>query len=234
MTRKLDTGRLWFVFNEGIELAKETLEISDGKNVYRIDPASGNLYKDEICEIELGSGDIAVFLVTDEALPASPNRVSSVTEISGFSPLSYKQFIYEYEGLKNIYGKGAPDFSKPFSGEVTYEAEYTLPEAPKPGETWRIRLEGFGVWASVKIGGADIALGVTPMVADIPASELSEAGKITLTVTNTAADELVAKKDVIYQHPVYEIAPMYQGKALAFEACAKKFSFGKVFIEKLI
>ncbi len=233
LTRKLDTGRLWFIFNEGIDRGRETLSIADGKRAYRIDAASGNMYHAGECEIDLTSGDIAVFLVTEKEYAVSPDKVAERIEIGGFEPVSYKQFIYEFEGLKNKYAYGAPDLTKPFSGEVNYDAEYELPTEPKPGEVWRVVLEGFSVWTSVKIGKTEKAMGASPMIAEIPGSSLARRGKIRLTVANTAADELVAKRDVIYQHPIYEIAPMYQERALAFEENARSFRFGRVFIEKL-
>ena len=233
LTRKLDTGRLWFVFNEGIEPAREVMDIADGKRVYRIDPSNGRLYSADTCEVELSSGDIAVFLVTENTHPCSADKVTLSAELTAFKPISYKQFIYEFEGLSNVFGEGEPDLEKTFSGEVTYEAEYELPETPKEGELWRIRLEDFGVWASVKVGDTEKTMGITPMTCEIPAKDLLSRGKITLTVANTAADELCAKRDVIYEHPIYELAPMYQQKALSFEENAQKFKFGRVFIEKL-
>ena len=233
LTRKLDTGRLWFVFNEGIEPAREVMDIADGKRIYRIDPTSGKLHSADVCEVELTSGDIAVFLVTDEVYEYAPDKASLSFEISDFKPISYKQFIYEFEGLRNVFGEGEPDFEKPFSGEVTYEAEYSLPVTPAEDELWRIRLDDFGVWASVKVGDTEKTMGLTPMTCEISAKDLPSHGRITLTVTNTAADELCAKRDVIYEHPVNEIAPMYQRKALSLEENAQKFKFGRVLIEKL-
>lgn len=233
LTRKLDTGRLWFIFNEGIEPADEMLNIANGHRVYRIDATNGNIYDARECRIKLTSGDIAVFLVTDEEYPVAQDTPTEQLEITGFNAISYKQFVYEYEGISNVYGKGAPDFSKVFSGEVTYEAEYVLPCDPNPNDVWQIRLDGFGVWATVQIGDTVKTLGLTPMRAELDAASLSGKGKILLTVANTAADELVAKRDVIFSHPISEIAPMYQNKALSFEEHAQKFRFGRVFLEKL-
>ena len=233
LTRKLDSGRLWFIFNEGIDTAREELSIGGGSRIYKIDPQSGNMYLKDTCEVELSSGDIAVFLVCEDEYGISAEKATFCTEIKGFEPISYKQFVYEYEGLKNVYGNGSPDFEKPFSGEVIYEAEYKLPCTPEPGDVWRIRLDGFSVWTSVKLGDTEKTMGISPMTAEFRGDTLSACGKIRLTVANTAADELVAKRDVIYQHPTFEIAPMYQGKALAFEEKAQGFRFGRVFIEKL-
>lgn len=209
------------------------MDIADGKRIYRIDPTSGKLHSADVCEVELTSGDIAIFLVTDEVYEYAPDKASLSFEISDFKPISYKQFIYEFEGLRNVFGEGEPNFEKPFSGEVTYEAEYSLPVTPAEDELWRIRLDDFGVWASVKVGDTEKTMGLTPMTCEISAKDLPSHGRITLTVTNTAADELCAKRDVIYEHPVNEIAPMYQRKALSFEENAQKFKFGRVFIEKL-
>ena len=233
MTRKLDTGRLWFVFNEGIDTVCEQLDIADGKNVYRINVNNGEIY-DTDCNMELLCGDIAVYYVTDEILPTVSEKTDFAIDIKDLTPVSYKQLVLEYEGLTNVYGEGMPDLDKVFSGEILFKGTYEFDKAPKASERYRISLEGFSVSAKVKIGKFETTLGMTPMVATIPGKYLKKKGTVEITVSNTAADELVAKRDVIYMHPIAEIGDMYQQRMKVFEEMAAKLSIGTASIEKLL
>ncbi|MBQ8528227.1 MAG: hypothetical protein IJ459_00670 [Clostridia bacterium] len=234
MTRKLDTGRLWFIFNEGIETVCEELDISEGKRVYRIDARVGEMYPAESVRCEISCGDIAVYLVTDEEYEVAGEAVEYTVKATDFTPSSYRRFILDYEGIKNEVGEGCPDIDGDFSGEVTYEGSYSLPSTPKDTDRYRIRLEGFSSTVSVRLGDTVIPLGMTPMYGVTGGASLSKNGKITVTVANTAVNEIYAKMHVIEAMPVAERGTHYMPKLSKFETRCPPIRFGKVYIEKIV
>lgn len=232
MTRRLSKDCLFFVFNEGEAVATEALDIGCGRNVYRIDPRDGNMYREDDPVCTLHCGDIAVYLITDDDYDTSPNKAGDVTEISGFEPTAHRRFIVEYEGVKNEFGDGKVTVDDSFSGEITYKASYALQSEPKTDDRYRIRLEGFSASVLLKIGNREIPLGMTPMTATVCGSELCMCGEIEITVANTALNEIYAKMDVIKSHPKAELGS-YDVHFARTESRRPELKFGRVFIEKL-
>ena len=232
MTRKLDTGRLLFIFNEGYEAVSEGFDIG-GKRAYRPDAASGEIYRYFGEPITLPCGEIAVLYITDEELAVVSDAVESVSGIEGFAPVGYRRFVIGHHGIYNEEGEGLPPADLPFSGEITYAAEYRLPSKPKSGERYRIVLDGFSASAKVKLGRAELTLGITPMVGIIDGGLLDGCGRIEITVANTAADEVIARDDIITSYPKAEIGIGYRPKLKEFEKRRPVLRFGRVRIEKL-
>ena len=233
MTRKLDTGRLWFIFNEGEPTVREELNIADGHKVYRIDVNSGDMYADNSPMLDLVCGDIAVYYITDEVYETVIDGVEYAVEVTELEAVSYKQFVLEYEGLTNVYGKGMPDLDKVFSGEITLSGSYELKEAPKAKDRYRITLNGFSVTAGVKIGKFEATLGMSPMSVTVPGKYLKRKGEIQITVANTAADELVEKYELNRSYPIAEVG-VYLEKMTKFEKEAQPLRIGNARIEKII
>ena len=233
LTRKLDTGRLWFIFNEGEPTVTEKLDIAEGRNLYRIDLCDGRIYDAGECELTLECGDIAVYLSTSESYEVSPDKVDFSVEAGELSSVSYKRFLINYDKIYNEYGEGAPEVGEDFSGEITFKAGYELPSAPVAGESYRITLDGFGVTAVVRLGEKEYPLGMSPMSFVADGGELRRHGEITVTVANTAANEIIAKLDVINSHPKAEVG-VYVEKTVPFEKRRHPLRTGKIRIEKLI
>jgi len=241
MTRALDNGRLWFIFNEGIDTATEELDIADGRRLYRIDVASGKITEESVCSPTLLCGDIAVYLVTDDRIEADAthSEVRAAREVTGFKAISYKRFTVDHFGIHSSERQGAPGLDESFSGEVTYYAPYELPDEPKAGEVYRLRLEDTSVSASVRIDGKVVCdLGLLPMVTELDGSQLLRRGEIEITVANTAANELVAKEEFIkstFPHAeVGAYATIYTDKMTEFEKRRPELKLGRVFIEKMV
>ena len=233
MTRKLDTGRLWFIFNEGIDTAAETVDIADGKKLYRIDLQSGNMSLEGEASFTLVSGDMAVYLVTDEEYPTvSFDREWSV-ELTGFENSEYDRFVFDYFGVHSEHHIGKAPVGEDFSGTVYYTAPYTLKRKPKEGERYRVRLEDSAVSATVAVDGEDVAtLGMTPMSAEIPRDKLKKSGTLTIKLSNTPANEVVSKREINESFPAAE-AGSYIPKMTKFESRRPELKLGRVFIEKL-
>ena len=232
MTRKLDNSRLWFVFNEGEDTVCETLDIADGKKVYYIDPQSGRVYKSN-ADKPLLSGEIAVYLVTDEELEVSSDEAKCKVALGEFCAKSHDRFVVEYEGVKSVHLDGEPTVDENFSGTVYYEASYKLDSTPKAGETHRITLTDTATTARISVDGKYVCdLGLTPMVGYIPAECFSTEGKIEIAVSNTAANEILAKMDTIMSHPSSEVGG-YNERMRVFESRRPKLTFGTVVLEKI-
>ena len=230
MTRRLESGRLWFIFNEGEPTVTEELSIGDGKNIYRIDANVGEIHLEKSAAVSLECGDIAVFLVTDETLDAVSSERGQSTEICGFEPVGYKRLVITYDGLENEYGEGMlPDGA---SGEATYIAGYSLPSTPKAGERYKIRLEGFSLTASVKLGTTRLSFGTTPMERIIDGSQLEKNGQIEITVANTSLNEIHRQDGLRKYYPAEEVGP-YLYRIEEFEKNEPLLKFGRVFIEKM-
>ena len=233
LTRKLDTGRLWFIFNEGEPTVSEKLDISEGKKVYRIDLTDGSMYHDSECDLTLACGDIAVYLVTDEEYKTQPCSIEYTVEAGELRPVSYKRFLINYDKIYNEYGEGMPELDDSFSGEISYECDYELNADPGADESYRITLDEFGVTAVVSVGGVDHPLGMTPMTFTVSGDVLKKCGTMTVTVANTAANEIVAKQDIINSHPKAEVG-VYVERMIPFEERRHPLRTGKIRIEKLI
>ena len=232
-TRNLGCERLLFVFNEGIECANETISLKEKKNIYEIDLTQGNMYLRQNITINITSGDMCVFLLTDNEYENSPETVEYSVTVDNFKATCYKKFIVGYDGIYNEYGDGEPLLTKDFSGEVTYIAEYALPNKPLGDEIYRIRLEDFAVSANVTIGNLKIPFATTPMHYNISGDNLSTCGSFTVTVANTAANEIVFKNDVIESHPEAEVGVYHLTRLKPFELSRPDIKLGKIIIEKL-
>jgi hypothetical protein len=233
MTRKLDTGRLWFIFNEGIEPASEKLTLSGGKHIYRIDIMTGDMYESCAELIDLPSGEIAVYLVTDETYMSDKRQNVCSSEIKGFAESGYDRFNVTYFGINKSSCKDKAPIGDDFSGTVYYEADYELCSEPKDEDTYRIRFEDTATSATILLDGEYAAnVGMRPMYANIPAKLLKMHGKITIALSNTAANEVVARRDVNEWFPSAEVGA-YIPKMTKFESRLSEIKLGRVFIEKL-
>ncbi len=232
MIRKVENGTLWFIFNEGEDIAEETLDIP-AKNLYRLKLQSGEICNAKAADISLVCGEIAVFFSSNEAFPCDPQETEYSLEITEFKPIKARQFLLGSSGIdmKEIDLTAVPKHE--FSGEITYMAEYTLPNEPQPQERYRLILDGTSVSASAFLNGKKVAdFGMSPMIAVISGSELTQKGNLELSVANTAADEILAKCDVINSYPKPEVGP-YHAVSFEFEKRRPQLKLGHVRIEKL-
>ena len=232
MTRRLDEGRLWFIFNEGEPTVTESFDIAGGKKVYRVDIASGSLCRDDTATANLLCGEIAVFLVTDKEYPSVTNVSEYKVEATDFEPISHKRFVITYDCLTAEYGDGGITPDKDFSGEISYLGKYGLPSYPKAGERYKITLDGFSLTAAVRIGDNEFSLGLSPMEKIIDGGTISESGDILITVANTSLNEIKAKEGLLNGLPRAERGP-YLERLAEHEERVPALKFGKVYIEKM-
>ena len=232
MTRRLDHGRLWFIFNEGEATASEGFELSGGKSIYRIDLTNGTLasYSGERCEVRCG--EIAVFLATDSDEATVTDEVEYSVDVGELTPVSHKRFIVGYDYLYNEYGDGNITVDDDFSGDITYKASYALPGAPRAGERYRLRLEGFSLTAAVEVGGERFSFGLSPMERIIDGGLLKTAGELSVTVSNSSLNEIKRTEWLMNHLPAAERGP-YLERLKIHEARVPKLALGRIKIEKL-
>ena len=116
-----------------------------------------------------------------------------------------------------------------YYGSTLWMKDYEDGEA---GKLYRITLGGTSVSAAILVDGEYLCdLGMTPMTAYVPAERLVKGGRITVAVSNTAADEILAKQDVINSHPAAEVGG-YAPKMLAFESRRHPLRIGSLTIER--
>lgn len=239
MTRIVDKSRLYFFFNEGLNTVTEKFDIATKKHLYQIDPCNANIYEREYCEPTLLCGEIAVFLVTDEVLDTVSDEVAYSHTVDGFCAVSHDRFLVTYSGTESKHYDRAPVIAEDFSGTVLYEARLVLPEEPRSEDRYRIVLEDSSVSASVLIDGVKICdVGISPMQSEIPGKLLKRDCVIGIKLSNTAANELVAKKQFIFDtFPKAEIGlytTHYPDRQAFFEERRPPLKLGKVRIEKLV
>ena len=70
------------------------------------------------------------------------------------------------------------------------------------------------------------------MVAYVSGAMFKKSGKIEVAVSNTAANEILAKMDVIMSHPRYEVGS-YNEKMQPFESRRPALTFGSLEIVKI-
>ena len=228
MASKIENGTLWFVFNEGEPTVKKILPIGT-KKLYKLDLQSGMILKAEKADVDLVCGEMAVFFETEQELPTQSLETEYKLEVTGFELVKARKYTLTHSGISmgEINISQIPE--KDFSGELTYRASFSIP-AGDAEDLYCLTLEDTAVTAEIRIDGKKIAdVGMTPMRAMVRG--LPQSGVLEVTVANTAANEVVARQDVIHGFPEAEIGP-YNAISLPFEQNAPAIRFGKLFIEK--
>ena len=197
MGRKLDSGRLLFVFNECEGHITEALDVT-AKNIYRLDLNNGGMYKVDKAVVDIDCGDIAVFFLTDNEYEAISTEVESSFEIKGFETSKIRQFKMLKSGVTSVDVDVNTAIAPEFSGEITYIKEYSLDEAIDANALYRISLKDTSVTASVAVNGKTIAIfGTNPMSTIISGKDIPACGTMEVVVANTAANEIFATQDIL-------------------------------------
>jgi len=232
MKRNLENGTMWFIFNQGTERANENLNIK-AQNLYKIDLQYGEIYKTENAEIDLSCGEIAVFFATGENIPCDKNDIEYKVEITDFKPVRARKFEIDYYGI-SMKPKAIEEITKTaFSGEITFSAEYELPQEVKKEDKFYLKLFDTSLTANIRINNKIIAdFGLNPMKAVISGEDIPKKGVIEVTVSNSAADEVVVKEEVIKSFPAAEVGPYYD-RIKVFEVERPALKFGKLQIIKV-
>lgn len=232
MKRKTKSGVLYFIYNEGQNKESYRLEESMDTPLYKLDIASGEIYKITNYDITLNCGDMAVYYSTNAKLETVSQKAEYSIKIKDFEIIDIKQFVITPDGISMEQVSHYTNINKVFSGEVTYKARYQLPNIPQADERYKITLENTSVSARIIIDGKQIAtVGITPMEAIIKGCNLRKEGVIEITVANTSGNEIVAKKDYFASLP-NEIVGPYHAKCITFEEFAPQLKFGTVKISK--
>lgn len=233
MKRKLPSGMLYFIFNESAET--EIVSIDAASELYRLNAVNGEITRTENSNIEIVCGDIAVIYETDRELETVSNETEYCIDLQEFEVVKVKKFTITLDGISMEEFSENIEITDEFSGEITYRTQYELSENPKPSERYKIVLENTSASARIAIDGKQVAtVGMTPMEAVVKGENFNKTGVIEITVANTAANEIVAKKELIKMHPSTVIGPIHwHERSLEFEKNAPSIKIGNVKIYKL-
>lgn len=235
MKRKLPSGILHFIFNEGAD--KEKVAITNTiDNLYSLNTVSGEITNLENNEIEILCGDIAIIYETDCKLDTVSDEIEYSIDLKNFKAVKMKRFVVDLEGISMQEVSEPVEVNNEFSGEITYCTEYILPNEPNPTDRYKIVLEDTAVSARIVVDGKLVAtVGITPMEAIVTGDKLNKNGVIEVTVANTAANEIISNKNLIDMHPYTVVGPEQWNKiSLQFEKNAPVIRIGNVKICKLI
>ena len=195
--RESGSELIYAVFNESVERVTDELRLNASGNCCLLDVRSGKLFKrdPEGLKVDLAPGEAVFFILTDCDLTVSRE---DVPKLSLSSPVfvSARRFEVTTEGVSSRVADESEIRLDGFSGEVSYEFDFS-PDRPLDGFDYAlIELDLHGCTARVSVRGETVATAAgTPGVALIPTERLSD-GKLTLTIANTAANEIAAKRDV--------------------------------------
>lgn len=236
MVRDLNEDALWFFFREKDTGAKECIPVPQGKRAYRLDLSLGEIYfaGENTIDISPAVGETAVYLITERMLKTADREAEFKVEISDFSPLYMDKFTVFEGGIKKERMDVPKVLPHTLSAEITYEARYALPYAPKAGEIYRLTLLQTHDTASISIDGETVAVfGPTPMVALIDGAKLQRSGALQITIANTASGEIAEKRGMIESfYPIEEQGVYAKRKMYALEARYSVPEIGSLVIEK--
>lgn len=236
MVRDLEEDALWFFFREKDTGTKECIPVPQGKRAYRLDLSLGEIYfaGENTIDVSPAVGETAVYLITERMLKTADREAEFKVEISDFSPLYMDKFTIFEGGIKKERMDVPKVLPHTLSAEITYEARYALPYAPKAGEIYRLTLLQTHDTASISIDGETVAVfGPTPMVALIDGAKLPKEGALQITASNTASGEIAEKRAMIESfYPVEEQGVYAKRKMYALEARYSVPEIGSLVIEK--
>lgn len=231
MKRKLPSGEMYFMFNEGMEKAETAIDIPL-ENLYRLNAAAGEITVLKDGKILIESGDIAVLYHTEQEPDAVSDEIEYRMELHGFEIAEVRQCRISEDGISMEHVPEDTEITGSFSGEITYRTRYELPDTPMKGERYKIVLTDTALSAGIAIDGKPVAtVGMTPMEAVLDGAMLSKEGIISITVANTSANEIFAKNDLIMSLPKEIVGP-YHKSSLPFEQDGQCIRFGKTEIIK--
>ena len=235
--RKIGEDQLWFFFNEGSAYARESIEIPTGMRAYKLELSLGEIQASEGDTVTVcpAVGETEVFLITKADLPTARTVGEKVFSTEDLKPLYMERFeIYE-GGIRKVREAVPMQPDHFLSAEITYEVHYSLPEAPRKGESYRFTLENTRDTASIcDTEGTLCVFFGTPMTATVDGGRLKKEGVLFVTVANTASGEIARKRQMLEDLYPYEEHGLYaRRKMYALEARFDPPRIGSLTVERL-
>lgn len=214
-----DKGSIYLVFNESTEKISLSIGFNEKLPAYEADLLSGNLVKVNCKKrkgkagipVDLSGGEGRIFIFTGEELPALPDRRAGAVSLKTFSEINRFNFrrTKRFTIGKNHYSlEAVKEEPKPveigdwraaagddFSGSAEYTAQFA-----KPFEhgTVYIDLGEVKYVSEVFINGASVGVRcMPPHVYAVEVETLKDENMLNIRVTNTGANEFVAKDKML-------------------------------------
>lgn len=232
--RNLQNGKIVFAFNQGCDMVNtQLLTTISYKNIYQLSLTDGNYYKTDNMSVSLLCGQEAVFYLTDEELDAFENNVDFQMMLDNPQIVSVDRFVIESDGMKNIKCDFDEIKDADFSGEVTLQYEYSLPEIPTSKDVFKLTMTNGACWGRVYIDDNEaLTLGMSPMNIVFSGDMISKTGTITFKISNTPGNEVFRKKSYFDSLPPEEVGP-YRKLQFEFEKSSVKLQIGKLILQKI-
>ena len=195
--RRYSDGRIYTLFNESTEPIADEIMISDRGNCCLLDVRSGHLIERsaDSLKVSLAPGETVFFLFTEREIATDKEELPEL-RLSSPVFLSARRFEVTPDGVSSREADESETRLEEFSGEVSYEFDVSCAHSIGRFGAALLELDLHGCTAGVSIDGETVAtLAGTLSTALIPLDRLTS-GKLTLTLANTAANEIAAKSDV--------------------------------------
>jgi hypothetical protein len=185
MRRKLPSGSpLYFVFNEKNSAVTTTLDIENLKTPCCFDCENGKVYKINLENITLESGQMLV-ITEDEYFATEKNQYNRQIVISEFEKTPIEKLVLSANGVDTT--SENLEITDAFSGKVLYTCEVNFEKIPTFSA---LEFEKLYYSADVKINEKYIgAISLAPYFVEIPEGTFRIGkNKIEITVSNTPAN----------------------------------------------
>lgn len=233
MKRELSSGTLYFLFNESETEVEASVDMH-GDNLYRLNLSSGEVLNVDSERIKIECGDIQVIYSTKNELETVSYKEEYTASVSDFEVSKIKRLNFSKSGISMVEVPCDTKITKEFSGEITYRANYVLPQKPKCGERYKIKLTDTSSSACIYVDGNCVAtVGISPMEAVITGEMLQKQGIIEITVASTPANEIVSKEEFLKSEPTV-IYDAYHEKCIEYEKNAPAIKFGGAKLVKMM
>lgn len=215
ISRKLETGTVYFLFNEGDVPFDGSVRFPDAGSPGELDSATGKLWAlQAVSEAAAGTavpmrippGGSRLLLFGGYPAERRPDwrSVGTVPLVRDWQARAIRQFDagehdYEVQAIQDSWapvqlGSWAGRFSGDFSGDVAYRITVAIPEAWRAC-AWKLDLGRVEYAATVRVNGQEVGK-VTgpPYEILLPAQPGSETLEVEVVVTNTLANALTSAR----------------------------------------
>ncbi len=254
--RKLPEGTMYYIFNEGMATRRFTVGLGNTETCYRLATEDGTvrlLTGTDICrvtgdktefDLTLCCGESAIVLFTEDKQEAIPEDVfrtkemkpdmelkefkaSKTMEMTMTSDEVFVKECKEYSVPMEL-GDWCSTYGNAFSGRVTYETGFALPEKRKEGADLLLNLGEVKHTCEVWLNGKKQAvLCTTPYRCILKAADLKKENVLEIRVANSSANQHV-HTNVMDKWTVHEIGPYYQTSVALAERDVPSGLFGPV------
>lgn len=226
-----DSEEIYIIFNESSKTENVCVEFNEYDRLYRLELESGRITRAIKENFNLLYGEVAVFIRTNQNIECDKEKFEQVAHLTNFKITQSKRFVITEDGIESQITDNT-NWTKDFSGEITYEFSYIIEEVDENSQ-YMIELKNTRYSAAVFVNGYNAGTcGMSPMCVYFPGKYLKKEGVISVIVSNTAANEILSKENVITSWDKSEMGGYHQ-RTRIFEKDNLCAEIGEVLIYKI-